>query len=860
MIEELRGRLDCLVDIYSNHAPGLSAGTADSLNEFLRGSFSSFKQPGTTLPIHEGFERLYAELLVMLGDDALTAAYASRFDLAGSGGAAFEGSLFERGGIDLTGVAGFEMVSLYRAVQYYQLALDRLYQMGPNYAAALGRSGSTDDTTVFVSPATVTDYIERLVRAATQKARALGEIAKHYQEFNRADLARAVIERSYSGTYLESVMLSNLMVSIQLKSTDRSLDQIRLEIERAQLRYRMALLEMRDIYATINDSVTYFGFAPDYIPLPALDSAEHSQSAYQALSATARQKVQVASVRELTALESNRSQRTDTASFQAELVRVRNTYENQLADICGTFEGLDGAIYPATRKYAHLSDEATLHGDPCGRMGNGALYTAMADVDKSGLSLRGALQHHTNIVSQVGIQQRLVSRQCGINDELVAIDVERRDERKALDVIIGASTLAMSALSRASTHAKSAIRLATCEPPSVVPPSLGTCPSSMAAATGAIAINATADAAVTAGEALIFAKELEIADLESQRSRARIEHDCAVAQVDSLARVDTLVLGLAQAELEAMRANYAIQLQLANVTRLGNEAQRLMAQQEQAEQLLVDVEAARNDPNVRIYRNDAVWNADLAFDDALRAVYRATRVFEYYTSQSYAKRDQLFLMRMVTAGQYNLENYLVELDNAFFEFGERFGAPDRRVQILSLRDDIMQIPLMDDRGRPYSRGERIERMREQLRDVKLLDSRGYLELPFSTSLGTLSPLTRNHKLRFVEVDVVGSDVGDTLGRVYLRAAGTGAVHNLAGDKDYYTFPERTAVIDTFFNGNRVFDPGVYRSARLRDRPLVNTLWEFVINQRDEEVNEDIDLQSLTDIRLLLHYTDFTTLQ
>ena len=68
----------------------------------------------------------------------------------------------------------------------------------------------------------------------------------------------------------------------------------------------------------------------------------------------------------------------------------------------------------------------------------------------------------------------------------------------------------------------------------------------------------------------------------------------------------------------------------------------------------------------------------------------------------------------------------------------------------------------------------------------------------------------------------------------------------------------------FLNGEQVYDQGnasttFYQSVRLRDRPFVNTGWELVINQQDEVVNQDIDLDSVDDIRLYLFYTDFTTL-
>jgi hypothetical protein len=310
-------------------------------------------------------------------------------------------------------------------------------------------------------------------------------------------------------------------------------------------------------------------------------------------------------------------------------------------------------------------------------------------------------------------------------------------------------------------------------------------------------------------------------------------------------------------ELEALKAAHQSDLLLSEIGRMFKEGQRLQDEQQETEQLLINVEAARNDPNVRIYRNDAIINADIAFNDAMRAAYRATKVFEYYTSQTYARKDQLFLIRMVAAGDYNLENYLMQLQNEYYDFEEQFGNPDIRVAVLSLRDDVMKIPTLDENGGSLSQGERIDMMRERLGNVEILDSNGYLSIPFATNLDSLSPLTRNHKVAYIEADIVGADVGDTVGRLYLRQAGTGVIRNVSDELDYFVFPERTAVIDPFFNGNRLFSPEVYKSYRFRDRPMVNTLWELMINQRDEAVNKDIELQSLSDIRLLVFYTDFT---
>jgi len=142
------------------------------------------------------------------------------------------------------------------------------------------------------------------------------------------------------------------------------------------------------------------------------------------------------------------------------------------------------------------------------------------------------------------------------------------------------------------------------------------------------------------------------------------------------------------------------------------------------------------------------------------------------------------------------------------------------------------------------------------------DGHGYFVAPTNTNFTRLSPLTRNHKIIHIEAEFVGSDVGDTEGRLYLRQRGTGVVRGLGGDVTYYAFAERTAVINTFFNGKRRWiysDDEVLRSYRLRDRPLVNTRWEVVINWNDEWVNKDINIMSLSDVRLYFYYSDFTEL-
>jgi hypothetical protein len=851
-IEAARERVDCLLSVWRHHYADVgaaSAATRTKLDDYLCTDFAYAEAchgglPATAYP-HDGFERLYAELLVMMGDESTTRAFASRFDLAGQSGATFEGTLFEDGGVDLSGAAGVEMLHLYRAAQYYQEALDRFYALSPLFWEALeyGQDAQQPAGRNFVTQETVTWYLERLTRAATQKSRAWSAVAEKYQNLNRPDLARRVVERAYVATYLESMMLSQLMVRVTetLKPEDRP--QVALVLDEAQKRYRMAMLDMRNAYAAITDEVDFFGLPPDYIPFPTLN--QYEDNAFEAIQKRAQQKMEIAKYREDLAIQKNTAFETDTEEFQAELVRLRMNYEGQLGDLCGTFEGSDGKIYPAIPRYAYLNADARAYGDPCGQMGNGVIHEARVAFEQSRLDLQKMIVAEQNVLGEVDIERSRVEAQCALILDMAAFTYSQGDKVRSLEKDIAGMRLAINGLDRI----------------------LGVFSGTLGFLTGSLEAKLVAPAYLLAagianGAALgleggILKLQDDIAKTNLKTARWQTEAQCSQAIIDSNARTATLMLQMRQLELDALRATHQVQLALSEIQQQQNRAKRLEQELGESEQLAINVAAARNDPNVRIYRNDAIVNADVAFKDAMSEAWRLTRVYEYYTATTYAARDKLFLVRMVQYGDLNLENYLTDLQNDYWAFEETYGWPETRVTILSLRDDIFRIPQTDDAGTPLSQADRIDRMRERLTDPVLLDENGYIRIPFSTTLTELSPLTRNHKIKYLEAEVIGSDVGDTLGRLYLRQQGTSTVHGLDDSKVYYRFPQKTAIVNPFFNGNRVFDPDVYRSRRLLDRPYVNTSWELYVNQRDELENQDVDLRSLTDVRIYVYYADFT---
>ncbi|MCU0673238.1 MAG: hypothetical protein MUE69_10655 [Myxococcota bacterium] len=866
-IEEIESRVDCLNAVFRDHFTSLRAAGMDSrIRSFLETSYSFEEERRIDLPtpiVHDGFERSYSELMIMLGDESYTAAFQSRFDLAGSSIVSFEGALFEPDGINLSGVAGYEMHLLYQAAQYYREVLGRFYRLSPTIWRSIG---STDVGRQFISEPTVTSYFSRVLRASTQLSRAWTEVAKRYQALNRPDLARLVVERAYTSTYMESVVLARMMQRVVAVADARERASIVAEVERSFTVYRAALLDMREVYASFTDDVTYFGFAPDYIPLPALDPGD--PNAFEEVFATAREAVAAAREREDLAINGNRSFETDAAAFQSELARVRTNYEGQLADLCGTFRGDDGRIYPAITQYAALSEGTRLLGDPCGLVGNGDIHEAIAsleiqDVDTLALEAReGAMQRRAEIETE------RASELCGIELSLASTRFETAGRVDTLEQQVRQTERSTAQFLREFERVRTIQRQARsavseCTPtPSFppTPPNPAKCASAVYEAIEVVGSGLVTSAVQTAAEERIARLRDQAAAIRRQSILVEGEAECAQTRANSKATLANIWLEAIQIEIDVLKLQYQLQLSLSRVRSLRNQAERLEAEREESQQLLINVEAARNDPNVRIYKNDAIINADRFFFAALRAAYRATRVFEYFTSQSYARRDQLGLIRLVSRGDYNLDTYLLDLQEAYYSFQEEFGRPDTRVDILSLRDDVLQIPYYDMDGRTLSQAQRVEQFRAALADPRLLDNRGYTTVPFATTVDRLSPLTRNHKILFVESEIIGSDVGDGVARVYLTQSGTGTIRRLTrSGEDFYQLPPRTAVLNPFTNGVRAFVPEVYRSERLRDRPFANSAWELVLNQRDELANQDIDINSLTDIRVYVYYTDHTAL-
>ncbi len=889
-IEKLRGRMDCLIHISATHRMNLTDAIRRLVDQSLEDQFSAYDypplEPGEVrdaIPWN-GFERNYAELLLMLGDDAFTRAVGSRFDIAGAASGTFDGDLFEPDGISLSGGAGYEMQLLYRSMQYSQLVLDRFSRLSPTLFRVMENPEGN-----FISPESVATYFSRLVLASTNKAKAAGRIAQRYQQFNRPGLARTVIERSYAEAFLESSALSQTMK----RAIDRlpvrqsaARDGMRVELENAQLAYKVALATMRTDYLAISDNLQNFGLAPDYVPFAILGPDD--SNVVRVLIDRSLESLRVAGEREDRAIDSGREFDTDAAQFQAELARVRNQYENELASLCGTFVGdLDGRIYPAIEKYMELNADAKAIRNPCAAFQNGAIFQSIGLVDDARLEVQLSIRAIRNLFAEAEIERQRVQDECDARVDIANIQFEVAGQVSNIETQVSELNQDIAQAEREMALIDRSIGVARDSFSAIGAGAMGgwigvagvVAGAALAIGGGVIAgMQGAANDEITTKENEIRATETAISDVRRGADFDKAIAGCCLDNAadaagvftgscespgptlaNSRAQIDTLMVELLNSRLNLQRAELSVRIAMSKVRSQQQSVIRLNAQQSEADQLLINVEVARNDANVRIYRNAAVLDADRSFEDALTDAYRATRVLEYYTNQSYGPRGELFLARLAKRGDDNLENYVLDLQRAYRDFEEENGLPELRLAIISLAHDIFRIPRSAADGGEESVNGNAGEFRKRLTDPGLIDGHGYIAVPFSTTFDQVSPRTGTHKIDHIEADLQGTGLGDRVARLYLTMRGTATVRGQDGLKEFYRFPPITAVINPFFQGQKYanFDPAVYENNRFKDRPFINSFWELTLNLRDEAANRDIETAGMTDILLYVYYTDFS---
>ncbi len=848
-VEETAARVDCLLATYTTHVADWHNDQWLAVRTFLTGSLSVHPTASPSGPPGaDGFERLGAELQIMLGDDAMTHALSSRFDLAAMNGGTFLGAQFEANGMNVAGIAGYEMRELYLAVQYYELATDRFFtRVAPTIFAAI--TANDVGPGHVVSPALVSTYLERLIGGSAKKAAAWSYIADRYRGFNRPDLARAVMQRAYMGTYLESMFLSRLMLDIADNTDGQNKDAIVAILVKAQHQYDTALARLREVYDSISRDGERFGFSPDFIPFPAVDDTDtRYANAFEAALGLARMRTDTARRFEDEAIGGNRAFETDAASFQSELVQISVSKEARLAEICGQFQGRDGRVHPAITRYAYLSDRTAAMGDPCGFVGNGEIHERMNDIALLQSDVAEFRRRVGHIYDRVTIEQQRVDAQCTNLGSLLDLQITERNTQRSLQRTITDLENGISLAERAAQHVGQMLALAKCD--------LFDCAAVPGSVIGYAAAAALSEYAVGVMQTEIQDKQDDMTQSQIRELAGQIDAQCAAIRIDSVPVVADLTESIMQLQHDVKQTLLRVSMDLSTLTALQLEARRIAQEEADAEELAIGVEAARNDPNIRVYMNTAMLNADRSFNRALEHAFRATRLLEYYKSASVANADELYLIRMVARGDYNLDDYLDTLEDDYESFRGEYRNRSHRAARLSMTNDIMHIPTLANDGRALSAAERSALLRERLLDPTRLDAHGRRTFEFRTSLDEFAPCTFGHQLDYVEVMFSGANLGDPNASVMLWQDGTGVMERADQGQNFHRLPPALAVITPRRDLDSAFEPAVYRTYTLRERPLVNTSWRLVFDEQNPQ-NRDVHFDQLNDIFIYLYYNDFT---
>ncbi|MCB9644962.1 MAG: hypothetical protein H6728_17970 [Myxococcales bacterium] len=816
-----------------------------------------------------GFETLNAELKVMLGDEAYTQSLVQRYDANRSQLRAFLGDKIEPNGVALSGVLGAEMAQLYTAVHYYQMVLDRFYQQVGVFSSSFQASD-----TAFLQPSSVTSYFQKILLAASRKARTWSAIAQRYHQINRLDLATLVLERSIISTYIEMMVMTRILRQFLL-SLDRSqIDGLRLEIDRITRTFSAALLAMQNTYRQVSQQLNPFGFSSDYIPFPALDrfsSSTLASNAFEVGLEYTKQLLVTAQEKEVLALQSNQLYEAQAANFQSELAKIESNFNSQLIRICGGITK-DGRLVPLIAENLSPQDLIKSKGEPCGRLAGSAIYEAYLRLQQVAIEARKLPAMQQLLQEKITREEERIRAYCQNNFQLSQVTWQYQQTQRNLTQATSESQFLIQRATQAAMGLMGIAASWQCEV--LLGTALGgSCANAAVSRALQITILAAKETAVTVLSLEQRRAQAEMTDMTQQFARSQIKIACdlcppnqpncpqaGAARIASQNYLSQLALQMVSLRLESLRVEIDMRLAVAEIERLRSQAQRIARERQESTEMLTQVQASFYDPNARIYKNDAVLSAEQTFQDAIREAYRSTLLYEYHTGTSYAAKGDLFLIRLVSSGDKSLETYVSQLEQAYRDFEEKNSKPDIRIAVISLRDDILKLAQTSGTS-VLSLTERIAAFQKYLADPSHRNEAGYLVFPFELSVhaqsSVVSPITFNHKVLYIESEIVGNDVGDAIGRLYLQQNGTSVMRELDGNYKFYKLPQRTAVLNPFFNGARVFTPEIYQNFRLQDRPLGNTRWELQFNQASEKTNQDINLLRLEDIRLYLYYTDLT---
>lgn len=597
------------------------------------------------------------------------------------------------------------------------------------------------------------------------------------------DEAKEIIARTLKSSYLQGSVLSGTFPDYQPSASDAS------GLYGSRQGWRHGLSTLSATHNFIEGNANILGFSEDFLMLvQKFQGVKEAFDSYDALIEWIQQDDTAPLNYALTKLSEARNTYDTYRGHQDQLGTqfsdLNDTVNDRLFEICGAMPGEPAYNVPALNEGSEIQ-----------------LQHLSIEVARNTIEMN--TQEMANLQQEIAIEVDRRAAEANISDAMAQIYIDYGDQQSALAEEI------------AQINAEQVRAQNLCDAANCISVSIGKDPS-VDISGGLIAYTANAfvqyEWEQEKGE-----KEIEVARLSAQEQADIVAQEDALNQANFLADIKTRLLGMSTLVIESREASLLLRQEIARLTALHNEKEKLENDLVESSEELVGRYFADPVHSLR-YQSD-VLESHHAFADAQKWVYFCARAleFKWNTPFSHFHGEQSWS----TPSVYKLRNS-EELEAMVAAMRDYDGMQSSLVKDdyfdwFSVREDFLGYREKDEEGNPLTYVDpdtgdsvgAIEAFRCHLK--KIIDSDGNIKLRFSTarelpggtffrgpryaSDGTLiSKGLFIDKIKWIKISLPGShSLGFSQIAGQLSYGGTAFIRNI--DVGMMTNPERPDLIE-----------------------------------------------------------------
>ncbi|MFN2137407.1 MAG: PKD domain-containing protein [Candidatus Promineifilaceae bacterium] len=729
---------------------------------------------------------------------------------------------------------GNEIDFLVDALSWYSPATDLYKELltDGRYTDYIDKNGERTDP---ISGQTMSD-MERLAQASAKKSRAYLELAERQFRKYAKDEAEETLRRGIALAIVEQALLASLWPESDILQEDVSYQALGRNIS-----------GMQRLFDYLVENKNPLGYGPEYVAFhyqPKNDEpGGKRQNNYEqtAVLASAKQE----SAREAVDDAEDYKGRVDDdfEKLQKDLENIRDKYDKQQVEICGTNDDLEPDL------------------DGCFTNPGGRMYEQMERINEAHYRLQLVQVQMENQQYLIDIEQDRLQEVTKVYDatwyavdqltqKALDFDADSQDEslQTAGKVLQGVNSIVSGALSGGGGW--------------------GSVIGGVSSALGFIGGEMGGPSEEV--QLLKDLKELQAAEIQFKGLEINKEHEIEIA--NSAAVVKRLALRFAELNVERAIAMSNLQQELARLEGLITQLQYTQAERHKAKNFL----ELWQDPAVRVMRDYWMELANDRFDVAMDYAYRTGRALDYEVNQdiTYSGLPLTHLQDLYQIHDpASLKKALDQMDDAYnnwlgsAEIPSPQKARDRVYLSQAVGFEDSYDPALD---RIVTREEKFNAFLRDPANWIDLDNDGTPEsvrFTFQTSifLGNQFFATSvfNDKISSIEMRVRGSTLGDEQVVLHLTQSGTSFMRTQNAFKNEgsddirtYNIAAQKARITAATNEN-MLPAEIAANRELATRSVAFTTWTLTIDNVHEPNNFDLDIESIEEIELTIIHEAYT---